>query len=79
MWDLSFLTRDQTHTSYIVRQSLNHWTTWGSPMIFALEPDTICLATSYLSRELSLLPFTKMGRSSTTISIFKKKQTYSSG
>ena len=26
MWDLSSLTRDQTHTSCIIRGSLNHWT-----------------------------------------------------
>ena len=26
MWDLSSLTRDQTHTPCIGRQSLNHWT-----------------------------------------------------
>ena len=27
MWELSFPTRDWTHTLYIGRQSLNHWTT----------------------------------------------------
>ena len=26
MWDLSSLTRDQTHTPCIGRRSLNHWT-----------------------------------------------------
>ena len=26
-WDLSCPTRDQTHTPYIARQNLNHWTT----------------------------------------------------
>ena len=25
MWELSFLTRDLTHTGCIGRQSLNHW------------------------------------------------------
>ena len=32
MWDLSFLTRDWTHTSCIGRWSLNHWTTRGVPL-----------------------------------------------
>ena len=27
MWDLSSLTRDETHAHCIGRQSLNHWTT----------------------------------------------------
>ena len=27
MWDVSFLTRNQTHVPYIARQILNHWTT----------------------------------------------------
>ena len=27
MWDLSSQTRDPTHTAYIERQTLNHWTT----------------------------------------------------
>ena len=31
MWDLSSPTRDQTLTPSIGRQSLNHWTTSGSP------------------------------------------------
>ena len=33
MWDLSSLTRDQTCTSYIGRQSVNHWTTREVPRI----------------------------------------------
>ena len=35
MWDLSSLTRDQTHTPCIGRQSLNHWPTRKSPMLSA--------------------------------------------
>ena len=31
MWDLSFLTRGQTHTPCIGRQSLTHWTTKEVP------------------------------------------------
>ena len=31
MWDLSSLTRDQTHTLCIGRQSLNHWTSREVP------------------------------------------------
>ena len=31
MWDLSSLTRDQTHVLYIGRQILNHWTTREVP------------------------------------------------
>ena len=31
MWDLSSLTRDQTHVPYIERQVLNHWTTREVP------------------------------------------------
>ena len=34
MWDLSSLTRDQTCTSYIGRQSVNHWTTREVPRIW---------------------------------------------
>ena len=32
MWDLSSLTRDQTHIPYIGRQIINHWTTREVPM-----------------------------------------------
>jgi len=32
MWDLSFLTRDRTHTPCIPRQILNHWTTRELPV-----------------------------------------------
>ena len=32
MWDLSFLTRNQTHTPCIGRRSLNHWTTGEIPI-----------------------------------------------
>ena len=31
MWDVSFLTRDQTHVPCIGRQILNHWTTREVP------------------------------------------------
>ena len=33
MWDLSFLTRDGTHTPCIGRWRLNHWTTWQVPIL----------------------------------------------
>ena len=33
MWDLSFLTRDWTHTSCMGRQGLNHWTNREVPKI----------------------------------------------
>ena len=38
IWDLSFLTRDRTHTHYIGRWSLNHWSSRGFPypVIFIL-------------------------------------------
>ena len=39
MWDLSSLTRDQTHTPALESQSLNHWDHQGSP----LEPQSIFL------------------------------------
>ena len=34
MWDLSFLTRGQTHIPYSGRWSLNHWATREVPRIF---------------------------------------------
>ena len=37
MWGLTSLTRDQTHTPFIGRQSLNHWTTREVPVITAFE------------------------------------------
>ena len=36
MWDLSFLTRDQTHIPYIGRRSLNHWTAREVPHLIVL-------------------------------------------
>ena len=32
MWDLSSLTRDQTHAPKVEAQSLNHWTTREVPI-----------------------------------------------
>ena len=37
MWDLSSPTRDQTHTPYNRRRSLNHWTTREVPEIQILS------------------------------------------
>ena len=37
MWDLSFLSRDQTHVPCIGRQILNHWTTREVSVIFNVD------------------------------------------
>ena len=37
MWNFSSLTRDKAHTPCTGRQSLNHWTTMGVPIILILE------------------------------------------
>ena len=49
MWDLSSLTRDQTHVPCIGRQILNHWTTREVPVkvIFDSRPE----ADAQVSRE----------------------------
>ena len=33
MWDPNFRTRDQTYTPALEARGLNHWTTWGSPVL----------------------------------------------
>ena len=50
MWNLSSLTRDQTHISSIVRQSLNHWTAWEVPKVAVL------FSSSNSSTKTNLLP-----------------------
>ena len=37
MWDLSFLTRDQTCTHCIGGWSLNHWVIWEVPLLFLFK------------------------------------------
>ena len=37
MWDFNSLTRGQTHTPCIGRQSLNHWTTREVPLRLVLK------------------------------------------
>ena len=41
MWDLSFPSRDRTHTLCIGRQSLNHWTTREVPFHNVLQGFTV--------------------------------------
>ena len=42
MWDLSSLTRDQTCTPCIGRQTLNHWTMREVPSLLYFEPIKHC-------------------------------------
>ena len=43
LWDLSSLTRDQTHTLCIGRQSLNHWTSREVPLFVYTSLDSLGL------------------------------------
>ena len=45
MWDLSSPTRNWTHTSYIGRWSLNHWTSWAVPEKILIKLLKTCLQT----------------------------------
>ena len=52
MWDLSSWTRNQTHTPFTGRQSLNHWTTKEVPVISFKNEKSKHLSYSNYSRKL---------------------------
>ena len=51
MWNLSSLTRDQTHISSNGRQILHHWTTWEVPKVAVLFSSS-----NFSSTKTNLLP-----------------------
>ena len=60
LWDSSSLTRDQTHTPCLGRQSLNHWTTGAVPFSVSLTvgvPEVWIIGAQFSSFSYPSFPF----------------------